>query len=227
MGCGASAESVPETQKRVVEPVAKPASKQPPAPKPASKPARSEPVTTPSPAEEAPAAQTQPAATKAALYTPHAPEEGDKGEEGSCTMATEASVLSKLELSKELVFDTAFAMEQVGDDVDFVVELADSIIELHTDVQDSCKKAIQSKDWKEIFEKAHSLKGAVSNLGINRIRAVAFALEQSGRHLGEGDEAASPFSPAELPHLLTILQAEWTEYQKVFKAETERLRAES
>eukprot|EP00754_Rhynchopus_humris_P025007 Rhum_TRINITY_DN14924_c3_g1::Rhum_TRINITY_DN14924_c3_g1_i1::g.129027::m.129027/K07890/RAB21; Ras-related protein Rab-21 len=179
------------------------------------------------PPQPPPTADTAGEAADAAAGAPVAEAEGEMS---PAAPAGKAAVRERLGLESASVFDTAFAMEQVDGDIDFAVEMAESMVVQYDDVSASVPEAIRAQEWAAVFEKAHALKGAVATLGVNRVRMVAHALEQAGRVFndaaaGNGDPARSAYSVPELDVLLEILAEEWDQYLKVFKQETDALRS--
>ncbi|KAJ9458791.1 hypothetical protein DIPPA_24413 [Diplonema papillatum] len=147
---------------------------------------------------------------------------GNNGEEDPSAPVTDGEVAAlsvKLALAENAVFDVPFAMEQVGDDVEFLEEMKDSLVPLQEETHTFCLQGVLSGAWPVVFEKAHAFKGAVSNLGLNKLRTVAYALEQSGRThnriaTGEAPASEAQYSVRENVVLVTLLQQEWEAFSK-------------
>ena len=90
------------------------------------------------------------------------------------------------------VFDVAAALARVGDDREFLVEIAQLLLNAWPEHQTRMREAVDTHDAPALERAAHSLKGAVGNFGTGRAFAAAYRLERLARD-GELAEAAGAF----------------------------------
>lgn len=86
------------------------------------------------------------------------------------------------------IFNKEEILEKLGDDEEFLKELAEIFIESYPEQMSNIEEAINNNDNNLLFEAAHTLKGAISNFGKNTAYEMAFKLETIGKE-GKMDEA--------------------------------------
>ena len=94
------------------------------------------------------------------------------------------------------VFDMSQALARVGDDRDFLVEIAQLLISTWPEHQARILEAVGNHDAPALERAAHSLKGAVGNFGTGRAFAAAYRLERLARD-GEMAEAGDALTALE------------------------------
>jgi two-component system sensor histidine kinase/response regulator len=82
---------------------------------------------------------------------------------------------------KPTVLDRELIFERVGDDPEFLVEIADVFLEDCPKLLSDIRTAISQQDARRLEHAAHTLKGSVANFGAEPARAAAFRLEVLGR----------------------------------------------
>jgi len=80
----------------------------------------------------------------------------------------------------EALIDFENAMERLGDDKEFLIELLNELIEQVNSSQDSLKAAVEEKNYDELRFVAHGLKGAAANLDVSRMARIFKSLEDMG-----------------------------------------------
>ncbi|MFN3533361.1 MAG: Hpt domain-containing protein [Candidatus Brocadia sp.] len=93
--------------------------------------------------------------------------------------------------NNETVFDKDEALGIIGDDEEFLKELAEMFINDFPEQISNIKKAIHIHDSNALEKSAHKLKGAVANFGEKAAWKEALRLEMMGREnkLGDVEEA--------------------------------------
>ncbi len=77
--------------------------------------------------------------------------------------------------------DFCEVLDRIGGDTSFLNELLDIYFQEYAEKKRLLEEAVAREDFKQVCELAHSLKGASANLGLARLRRVAFSLETAGR----------------------------------------------
>ncbi len=90
------------------------------------------------------------------------------------------------------VFDVAAALAKVGDDREFLVEIAQLLLDAWPEHQTRIREAVEAHDAYALERAAHSLKGAVGNFGTGGAFAAAYHLERLA-HDGKLAETAGAF----------------------------------
>lgn len=80
-----------------------------------------------------------------------------------------------------IVFDLPLALRVTGDDREILIEIIGVFLEDLPHMMGEMKKALERDDAGSLELHAHSLKGASANVGGQRVRALAFAIEKAGR----------------------------------------------
>ena len=80
-----------------------------------------------------------------------------------------------------VVFSLEDALDIAGGSIDLVKDLAQILIEEADSMLDALREAISKRDSHAVMVSAHTLKGAVSNLGAHQLRDTARTLETMGR----------------------------------------------
>lgn len=83
--------------------------------------------------------------------------------------------------NNEIVFDKDEALGIIGDEEEFLKELAEMFLDDFPEQISKIKEAINSHDSKALEKSAHKLKGAVANFGKNTVFKAALSLEMIGR----------------------------------------------
>ncbi len=78
------------------------------------------------------------------------------------------------------VMDYQSALERIGGDNEFLVELLDEMMLQLDDGIETIKKAIAESDFETLKRTAHGLKGAAANLEINHLAELFKELEMLG-----------------------------------------------
>ncbi len=141
----------------------------------------------------------------AELYTvieKHSPAEGNE------TGATASPQEHPKAMPDKKVFDFSEVLERVGNDREFLVEIAQLLLNGWPDHQARIRSAVGARDAPALQCAAHALKGALGNFGTGSTFAAAHRLEQLGRD-GELGEAAGALRALEMEfeRLRTALQA--------------------
>ena len=76
--------------------------------------------------------------------------------------------------------DFLSALERVGDDESFLYELLDIYTEDFKERFNSLEKAIENKNFEEIREVGHSLKGSSANLSLLPLQEASSEMEMAG-----------------------------------------------
>jgi HPt (histidine-containing phosphotransfer) domain-containing protein len=105
--------------------------------------------------------------------------------------------------------DKESALERIGGDEAFLMELLDIYVEDFLEKYESLQQAIAEYDFKNIQEIGHSLKGASGNLSLNGLHETAYSIELSGKDKNI-DQAKSLFVRLreEFTHLKDFLPPE-------------------
>lgn len=119
------------------------------------------------------------------------------------------------ELLTKVVIDEEMALEQVSQDSSLLQELNEMLSQQYqSDFPLICKSITQS-EWSPMWHSAHSLKGAASNLGVNRVARCCQLLEHFGKELDNLIKGGKEVTP-DLAHKATIyrdlLEKHWKEY---------------
>jgi len=83
--------------------------------------------------------------------------------------------------SNNNIFDIPSALERTGGDYSFLKELIDLYIEEFSINLNQLKKAIAQKNFPEIQEIGHSLKGSSGNLSLSSLQKVSYEVEKAGK----------------------------------------------
>ena len=100
-------------------------------------------------------------------------------------------------------FDYDMALENMGGDPSFLVELAQVFIKESPERMALLKTAVQQKNSEQIYMIAHKLKGESANFGRPRIEEMAHNISQMGRH-NQLEQIEQTFSQLEQEVLLFI-----------------------
>ncbi len=106
------------------------------------------------------------------------------------------------------VLDREVLLERVGNDPEFLVEIADVFLEDCPKLLEDIRKAIVQQDARRLEHAAHTLKGSVANFGAEPARAAAFRLEVLGR---SGKLADAPYA-------VQVLESEIERFTKALTA---------
>ena len=79
------------------------------------------------------------------------------------------------------VIDWETAVERLGGDKEFLIELLNELVEQIDQSMPGLKQAIEQKNYPEVRSIAHGLKGAAANLGADKISAKFYELETMGK----------------------------------------------
>ncbi|MEA2004663.1 MAG: Hpt domain-containing protein [Acidobacteriota bacterium] len=83
--------------------------------------------------------------------------------------------------SNNNIFDIPSALERAGGDYSFLKELIDLYIEEFSTKLNQLKKAIAQKNFLEIQEIGHSLKGSSGNLSLSSLQEASYEVEKAGK----------------------------------------------
>ena len=79
------------------------------------------------------------------------------------------------------ILDLEEFMERVQEDKELLLELFDIFIEDFDKKKQALKEAIEEKDYEQIRNVAHSLKGASGNISAKELRLVVSDMEEMGK----------------------------------------------
>lgn len=82
----------------------------------------------------------------------------------------------------EKVLDLNEFLERVQDDKELLLELLDIFLEDYQLKRDLLQKAIDNKDFDEVRNLGHSLKGASGNISAKGLREVLMQIEEMGKN---------------------------------------------
>ena len=127
---------------------------------------------------------------------------------GSETGARASSQEHPKPIPDKKVFDFSEVLERVGNDREFLLEIAQLLLNGWPDHQARLRSAVEARDAPALQCAAHALKGALGNFGTGSTFAAAHRLEQLGRD-GELSEASGALRAleTEFERLRTALQA--------------------
>jgi HPt (histidine-containing phosphotransfer) domain-containing protein len=77
--------------------------------------------------------------------------------------------------------DYCEVLDRIGGDIAFLEELLDIYFREYEEKRQLLEVAISRADFTRVGELGHSLKGASANLGLTRLRVIAFSLETAGQ----------------------------------------------
>ncbi len=80
------------------------------------------------------------------------------------------------------VIDWETAIERLGGDKDFLIELLNELIEQMDQSLPELKQAIEQNDYDNVRSIAHGLKGAAANLGADQIANAFYEMETMGKN---------------------------------------------
>ncbi len=83
-------------------------------------------------------------------------------------------------MEKKLL-DLETALERLGGDKEFLIELLQELLQQVEEELPKLKKAIEEQNYDEVRSMAHGLKGAAANLGADKAMEVFFKLEMMGK----------------------------------------------
>jgi PAS domain S-box-containing protein len=86
------------------------------------------------------------------------------------------------------IFDKKGALERLGEDEELFTEILGMFLDDAPNQIEQMQKQLEAEDLSGLERQAHSLKGAVMNIGGNALQKVAFAIELAARN-GELDKA--------------------------------------
>uniref|UniRef100_A0A7S2XTL1 HPt domain-containing protein n=1 Tax=Fibrocapsa japonica TaxID=94617 RepID=A0A7S2XTL1_9STRA len=115
-----------------------------------------------------------------------------------------------------VVINWAEAMEQVGDDEEFLHELLGDLFNETQAHVESLKASVPSRDTETVRQKAHSIKGAAANLMCHRLREAALFLEKAGMSGTKGELTGDALNQT-LDKGLEALLTEFDSFGKVLK----------
>lgn len=81
----------------------------------------------------------------------------------------------------EKVLDFSKVMERLDDDNELFYELVNDFFDCYEDQHNKLADAITSKDYKVLYEVAHTVKGSLYTLGADKSGRIAFELEKIGK----------------------------------------------
>jgi len=79
-------------------------------------------------------------------------------------------------------FNPELAMKLTGADAEIIKEVADVFLEDVPIQLERLAESLRERSQEELIRIAHTIKGAASNIGAERLRAIAFDCEQSARN---------------------------------------------
>ncbi len=79
------------------------------------------------------------------------------------------------------IIDWETAIERLGGDRDFLIELLNELVEQIDQTMPELKQAIENANYSEVRSLAHGLKGAAANLGADKISAKFYEMELMGK----------------------------------------------
>jgi HPt (histidine-containing phosphotransfer) domain-containing protein len=77
--------------------------------------------------------------------------------------------------------DFGDVLDRIGGDASFLMELLAIYFQEYAEKKRLLEEAIARRDYIQVCELGHSLKGASANLSLTRLQRVAFSLERAGR----------------------------------------------
>ena len=112
-----------------------------------------------------------------------------------------------IKLGKHDPIDLTDALDRIGGDTSFLVELLNIYFEEYSEKKRLLEEAIARQDFIEISELGHSLKGASANLSLTRLQKAALSLELAGKEREiQGVREAADALEIEIDHLKAYLQ---------------------
>jgi len=84
-------------------------------------------------------------------------------------------------MTEPKIFDLEGALERTENDKDFLFELIDLFFENYAEGLSGLKEALDSKNAVELQSRAHTMKGALANIGASAAAEICLALEKAGR----------------------------------------------
>ena len=89
--------------------------------------------------------------------------------------------MTRSQSSSPVVFDRAGFSNRMGNDEEFMQDVVrEFLLDMPNQIA-ALRDLINSQDAREAGRKAHLIKGAAANVGGDRMRAVAFEMEQAGK----------------------------------------------
>jgi len=82
---------------------------------------------------------------------------------------------------QEMLIVFEMAMERLGGDKEFLLELLEELIQQVREILPRIKEAVESENYTELRSLAHALKGAAANLNVDRMTSALKRLEDMGR----------------------------------------------
>ncbi|MEJ2544382.1 MAG: Hpt domain-containing protein [Calditrichaceae bacterium] len=83
---------------------------------------------------------------------------------------------------EDKIIDLEVALERLGGDKEFLLELFDELNDQMDPTISDLKTAIETADYDQLRSVAHGMKGASSNLGADKISSYFKELEEMGRN---------------------------------------------
>lgn len=80
------------------------------------------------------------------------------------------------------VIDWDTAIERLGGDKEFLIELLNELVEQIDQSMPDLKTAIEQQNYSDVRSIAHGLKGAAANLGADQVSAKFYELEMMGKN---------------------------------------------
>mmetsp|Transcript_37808 Transcript_37808/g.62285 ORF Transcript_37808/g.62285 Transcript_37808/m.62285 type:complete len:197 (+) Transcript_37808:1271-1861(+) len=117
------------------------------------------------------------------------------------------NAFQQLGLGEKPVINESMAMDQVNDNVELLQDLNNMLFDAIKKDCAEINRSYSESDYFRLWKAAHSLKGAMSNLGIMRYAAVCKAIEECGKSL-EAAVAAAGDAPTEDDNLEKKLEDE-------------------
>ena len=108
---------------------------------------------------------------------------------------------------EEKLIDFEIALDRLGGDKDFLLELYDELNEQMNPTLEQIQSAVESSDFTQLISVAHGMKGASSNLGADRLSTYFRQLEQLG-----SDQSVS--GATEIVDKIKLTHAEMLNYLK-------------
>lgn len=84
-------------------------------------------------------------------------------------------------ISNKEVFDKTKALDRIGGDLEFLIELTEQFFKVYPTLMSDIQKAIDLRDCKAIHSSAHALKGTVGEFFANQSFEIALKIETMGR----------------------------------------------
>lgn len=143
---------------------------------------------------------------------------------------TAASLYVEHKLSAKETIDEQMALDQVNSSVEILAELHGMLCQQYETNFAELQQYHQDDNCYQLWKSAHSLKGAMCNLGINRFAEVCRLLEQFGQQLDAQQKAGNPITDDQrhsISIFIELMAQEWEVYCDYYAQFAERLAAKN